>query len=102
MKNQSIATVARSYGYEVEIDRHGRYTNYLCTSPKGLVTVELDTVPSHHHKWAVLSDYRLTLPTPYTHFEHRNGYFTVVDSHNTSEFPQLPFETVCEILKNNI
>lgn len=57
----NIKSLATTFGYKVEINRHGAYTTYTLRNANGTIRIDKDTVKGHQ-PWIVRADYKIWVP----------------------------------------
>lgn len=67
MKALNVRFWAEKNGFDVEIDRHGVYTNYILRNANGIIRIEKSTVKGHQ-PWIIRSNYRIWIPDTYSLF----------------------------------
>lgn len=103
MTKINIRKWAEQYGYKVEIDRHGVYTNYCLTNDRGCIRIEKSNFKGHK-PWIVWADYKIRIPVRY------NLMFNVSMNANTivqqvsecqNDFADLTEDDIIRIIVNN-
>lgn len=98
----NISKLAKAKGYDVKVDRHGVYTNYILTNEKGIIRVETDAVKGHT-PIIIRADHKIEIPEKFSFFySDYSKDFTVCEEINGNlDYAKLSENDIEQIIVNN-
>lgn len=99
----NISKLAKANGYDVKVDRHGVYTNYILTNEKGIIRVETDAVKGHHAPVIIRSNHKIEIPEKFSFFysDYDKDYTVCEEINGNLDYAKLSENDIEQIIVNN-
>ena len=98
----NINKLATTNGYNVKVDRHGVYTNYILTNRNGIIRIERSAVKGHP-PIIIRANYKIEIPSNFSLFySDYSKAFTIGEEMNENlDYAKLSENDIEQIIINN-